>query len=278
MQEKHPLRNPARLAGRDVQEYYVGMFRRVAKRLLPHATREALRRGLIRWLPGSNYSVAYKHESELAFWRNYVAQAGTAPETDYYRQFMMRMGNITAQSFFDGKVCLDIGCGPKGSLTWLTNARAAIGLDPLAESYCEFGIANHRMLYLVSAAEHVPLLSSSVDVVFSMNSLDHVDELKQVCREIRRVLKPGGHFIASLNLDEPRTATEPWTLTEELLHKLLFAGWEKQYYEIRPRLPADGNEYFAPYKYFFEPCPPELMQEKGPKALWCRFQVPVEPA
>jgi SAM-dependent methyltransferase len=212
-----------------------------------------------------------KEAHELEFWQSWVAsRADLCPETDYYRKFMLAMGNLPDASVFEGKICLDIGCGPMGSLTWLTNAKAAIGLDPLAEKYRQFGIDRHEMLYLACGVERIPLPSQYVDVVFSMNSLDHVDNLQAACHEIRRVLKPGGWFIGSLNLYEAPTFTEPWTLTESWLEQNLFAAWQREYYEIRPRLPS--QEPFGPYRYFFEPCPTELLNAAGPKALWCRFR------
>jgi SAM-dependent methyltransferase len=213
-----------------------------------------------------------RYQAELGFWEKWVREHGTAPDTDYYCKFMLDMGNVKDASFFDERICLDIGCGPRGSLTWLPNAKAAIGLDPLSEGYMRLGIVDHQMLYLSSPAERMPFPSRYVDVIFSMNSLDHVEDLPAVCREIRRVLKPGGHFIASLNLDEPATITEPWSLNEELLQRELFHGWEREFYEIRPKV--DSHELFGPYKYFYEPCPSEAFKPGKPRALWCRFCVP----
>ncbi len=217
--------------------------------------------------------VERKHLREMQFWSQWIGEHGQEPETDYYRKFMMAMGDVHDPSFFDGKICLDVGCGPKGSLTWLENARAAIGVDPLAEAYRQFGIDRHRMIYLAAGAERIPLPSRYVDVVFSMNSLDHVDDAPATCAEIRRLLKPGGHFIGSLNLDEPPTRCEPWRLTEEFLEKHLFAGWQRQFYKVRPKFQGDGG-HFGPYKHFFEEPDPELAARPGPKALWCRFRVP----
>jgi len=213
-----------------------------------------------------------KHEAELSFWEGYVSQAGIAAESDYYQRFMLAMGNITNPAFFKDKICLDVGCGPKGSLTWLTDARAAIGVDPLVEEYRRFGIDRHSMLYLACGIEEIPLASDYVDVVFSMNSLDHVDDLPRACTEIRRVLKPGGHFIGSLNLDEPPTPEEPWTLTEPWLAEHLFHGWEREFYAVRPKL--DDPRHFGPYRYFFHPVPEELEDWGGARALWCRFRSP----
>src|SRR6266516_4893953 len=154
--------------------------------LLPRSVRHKVRWILMR----PQQRIAHKHKDELDFWRTWISQNGAEPETDYYRKFMMDMGNVSDLAFFHGKVCLDIGCGPKGSLTWLTNARYAIGLDPLVESYAEFGIRQHAMLYLNARVEQIPLPTAYVDVVFSMNSLDHVDNLSRACSEIRRVLRP----------------------------------------------------------------------------------------
>lgn len=211
-----------------------------------------------------------KKKAELDFWHGWLGTHGTGARSAYYRDFMMRMGGIEDLSFFEGLICLDIGCGPMGSLTWLRGAKAALGLDPLAEEYMQFDVDQHDMIYLKARAEDIPLPSGYVDVVFSMNSLDHVDNLATACLEIRRVLRPGGTFIGSLNLDEPPTPAEPWSLSEDLLATILFAGWERQYYQIRPKL-EDGGD---PYRLFAEEPRPDFATRPGPKALWCRFRVP----
>jgi SAM-dependent methyltransferase len=220
---------------------------------------------------GKKFLIPTKQKAELIFWEQHFLAHGGAPETEYYRKFMMDMGGIEEPSFFNDLICLDIGCGPRGSLTWLANARAVIGIDPLAEQYMRLGIASHHMIYLSSPAERIPLPSLYVDVIFSMNSLDHVDNLVDVCSEIRRVLKPGGFFIGSLNLDEPKTLAEPFPLTEELLERLLFPGWEREFYRIRPK-PKD-NKGNITYRYFYEDCPEEMLKAPGPRALWCRMRV-----
>ena len=126
------------------------------------------------------------------------------------------------------------------------------------------------MIYISAPAEQIPLPSNYVDVVFSMNSLDHVDDVVAACSEIRRILKPGGYFIGSLNLDEPPTLTEPFMLTEEFLERHLFCGWEKEFYKIRPKVDDTGQ---VTYRFFYEDCPSELCEAPGPRALWCRLRV-----
>ena len=238
-------------------------MRILVMRLLPSGLRPLVRGGAARLLP------RVKNQYELNFWDDYNSKAGLEPDTDHYRTFMMRMGDIKDISFFDGKLCLDVGCGPRGSLTWLTNAKAALGLDPLAEAYARYGIHSHGMIYLYAPVERIPLPSRYADVVFSMNSLDHVDNLHKACDEIRRVLKPGGHFIGSLNLNEPASICEPWPLSEDYLAEHLFKGWEREFYKVRPKV--HDND---PYRYFQEDPPSELIATGKTQALWCRVRVP----
>jgi 2-polyprenyl-3-methyl-5-hydroxy-6-metoxy-1,4-benzoquinol methylase len=216
---------------------------------------------------------ASKVRAELEWWQWWIGTHGGGRDNiEYYRSFMMTMGGLSDPHVFAGLICLDIGCGPLGSLEWLVEAgaRAALGLDPLSDAYLQLGIAEHRMTYLRAGAEQIPLATGYVDVVFSMNSLDHVDDPLAACGEIRRVLKPGGWFIGSLNLDEPATDTEPWTLTEDFLARYLFAGWEREHYRVRPKAPELGDEY----RYFTSDSPSDSGPAGRPRALWCRFRVP----
>ena len=243
--------------------------RKLLRRLLPLGARVWLANAYGRLNP------SFRHASEDEFWDRMQAELGSGTDTDYYREFMLKMSNLPDESFFAGKAVVDIGCGPRGSLTWLDNAKAAIGLDTLAERYTRFGTSDHpNMIYLQSPSERMPFPSGSIDVVISMNSLDHVDDLAQTCREIRRVLKPGGHFLGSLNLEEPPTVTEPYTLTESWLRANLLSGWEEEFCLVRPRVPS--NELWGPYKYFLQDAPPpELLNGKHPMAMWCRFRKPI---
>jgi SAM-dependent methyltransferase len=56
---------------------------------------------------------------------------------------------------------------------------------------------NDLPLPLIQApSEALPLPDASVDVVVSFQTIEHVADLRQTLREIRRVLKPGGVFFA----------------------------------------------------------------------------------
>jgi ubiquinone/menaquinone biosynthesis C-methylase UbiE len=88
-------------------------------------------------------------------------------------------------------------------------------------------------------AEEIPLVSESVDVVLSRNSLDHVREPEAVVAEVHRLLRPGGTFILNVDLDHPATATEPHTFTEVRVRQLL-APFEVERETIGER--AHGHE------------------------------------
>jgi len=142
--------------------------------------------------------------------------------------------------FFEGKVVVDIGPGPLG-FPDACGAAVSIGVEPLAERFAAAGllIPDSRAVYLAVGAEEIPLVSESVDVVLSRNSLDHVREPEAVVAEVYRLLRPGGTFILNVDLDHPATATEPHTFTEERVRQLL-APFEVERETIGER--AHGHE------------------------------------
>jgi SAM-dependent methyltransferase len=184
--------------------------------------------------------VAAKHDAELRWWleqwdpvlRGGGFNPGDAPAyldgepvADTYEgrrwqqaraevRRVLREAQIADQTFFDGKVAVDIGPGPLG-FPDACPARISIGVDPLAERYREHGLLleGSNAVYLSVGAESVPLVSGSVDVVVARNSLDHVDDPAGVLAEVQRLLRPGGTLILNFDAGHAPTATEPHVLT-----------------------------------------------------------------
>lgn len=129
-------------------------------------------------------------------------------------------------AFFEGKVVMDIGPGPLG-FPDACGAALSIGIEPLAERFAAAGlmIPGSPAVYLAVGAERIPLVSGTVDVALSRNSLDHVRDPDAVVAEVHRLLRPGGTLILNVDLDHPATATEPHTFTEERVRRLL-TGFE----------------------------------------------------
>lgn len=149
---------------------------------------------------------ADKGDHELDFWRERVAIEGTLTGP-HYRSVMLEQFGL-APDFYAGTSVLDLGCGPRGSLEWC-DAPLRVGLDPLAVRYLELGTATHAMDYVASGGERMPFRAGAFDVVTSMNSLDHVDDLDATIAEIIRVLRPGGTLLLVSEVNHDPSPTEP---------------------------------------------------------------------
>ncbi len=97
---------------------------------------------------------------------------------------------------------LDLGCGTAFYFPILAkHAEQLIGIDvcqPMLDQ-AEHMIATRNLTnckVLRSSAFEIPVDDHSIDVVHSWDFLHHVSDLNQVFSEIRRVLKPGGRYVA----------------------------------------------------------------------------------
>lgn len=186
-----------------------------------------------------------KYKAEMAYWLRRYREEGQTFRNAHFEAIMLAIASEGDHEFIRGKVVADFGCGPRGSLVWAGEALLRIGIDVLADRYVdEFtdSILEHNMVYLKSTERVIPLPSDFVDVMFSMNALDHVRDFPQMCKEIVRVIKPGGLLIASININEPPTAEEPQTLTEDMIRKYLLDFLEVESYKVADKL-SDQDRY-----------------------------------
>ena len=210
-----------------------------------------------------------KHKFELSYWQHYYLENGGRFDYSSYRKKMLGMAEENDSRFLEDKVVADFGCGPRGSLCWVKSAEELIGIDVLADDYVFlFDLSSQSMRYVKSSEMHIPLPSCYVDVLFTMNAIDHVENFEVMCKELLRVLKPGGSFLGSFNLDMPATITEPQTLTEERIKEHLLACLEVQSYRMASPGPPDKGEYY----HFFDNSPPPTT---GPRFLWVRATKPI---
>lgn len=159
-----------------------------------------------------------KYDGEMAYWRRKYRDEGMMFANEHYERRMLSIAQEIDDSFLENKVIADFGCGPRGSLKWAKSPLMKIGIDVLASRYMEeFGetLIQHDMTYVTSTEKYIPLPNESVDCICTINSLDHVNNLEEMSKEILRILKPSGILLASFNLNEPATECEPQTLTEE---------------------------------------------------------------
>lgn len=207
-----------------------------------------------------------KYDSELAFWRSRLEMDHGTFSNVHYEQIMLGMAQETDKEFLRGKIVADFGCGPRGSLSWGDTALLRIGIDVLSDRYADEFTSNtisHNMVYLKSTEKVIPLPSGFVDIMFTLNAIDHVYNFQTMCHEILRVLKPGGAFIGSFNLEEPASVTEPQRLTEKILKETLLGSLEIESYRLSRRGPGKDT-----YALFLNGTPSYTPGEEG--FLWVK--------
>lgn len=182
--------------------------------------------------------VRNKYDGEMAYWRKKYKEEGQKFENEHYERIMLSIAQEKDDTFLKNRVIADFGCGPRGSLKWAKSPIIKIGIDVLASKYMEeFGesLIQHEMMYVTSTEKYIPLPSESADCVCTINSLDHVNNLEEMSKEILRIMKPQGILLASFNLNEPCTECEPQTLTERRLNECLLKYFEIESYRLAYR-------------------------------------------
>ncbi len=161
---------------------------------------------------------------------------------------------------------LDVGCGIGGSSLYLAgkyNASATgITLSPVQatrakQRAAEFGLSD-RVNFQVADALNMPFSDNSFDLIWSLESGEHMPDKVKFLSECYRVLKPGGTMIVVTwchrPLDTPLTSEEQKHLEEIYrVYCLPYVISLPQYEEIARQLPlndlrtADWSTAVAPF-------------------------------
>jgi SAM-dependent methyltransferase len=101
-------------------------------------------------------------------------------------------------SRFPSRRVLEIGCG-EGTLLAAIQAedKAAIDLSPAAINAARSKTVGQ---FSVALAEALPFEDERFDLIVSIGVMEHFLDERRAFQEIRRVLKPGGHFVSLIHV------------------------------------------------------------------------------
>jgi len=134
-------------------------------------------------------------------------------------------------------VLLDLGCGSeipfyffakKNKITF----KKYIGIDPLIQKNLIDHLNKKKDIFLLrrKAVKKIPLPSSTVDFIGTFSFLEHIENPKDIIKELLRILKPGGKIIL----------TTPTPKAKKILEFLSF-----KLKLISPREIAEHKNYFT---------------------------------
>lgn len=100
------------------------------------------------------------------------------------------------QGFLPGGLTVDVGCGVGDMVDFFARFGPAIGFDPELNAVLE-GQRRGRTL-AVATAESIPVDDGSASLVLALDVLEHIEDDIGAVREIFRLCRPGGLFVASV--------------------------------------------------------------------------------
>ncbi len=122
---------------------------------------------------------------------------------------------------------LDIGFGTGFPLTEIAlrlgESSTVYGIDPWTDAIKRVNkkIEYYRLTNIKifeGVAESIPLMDKSVDLIVSNNGINNVNDINQVVLECSRIIKSGGQFVQTMNLD--KTMFEFYGQLEKVLSDL----------------------------------------------------------
>lgn len=159
----------------------------------------------------------------------YAPQNLWVDPTNVYDKHMMELRRKLLFKFAIGKDVLDLCCGSGTYLIpVLDRIRTAVGVDFSSNMLKGFRevLGNDipaNLTLIESDAASLPLADCSIDFIFSFASLYYVPEIKNVLKEISRVLRPDG--IVAIELGNLYSLN---TLISSSAHEE--SGWAKSYH------------------------------------------------
>jgi SAM-dependent methyltransferase len=123
----------------------------------------------------------------------------------YAEQFTSDFGHFTAllppRQWLRDRIILDLGSGLGQYSKRLAEhgARRVVSLEYQSDKAAWHAWRNWNASAVCGSAEELPFASTTFDTVFSHTVFEHIADVRSALSEVRRVLKPGGQAIISVN-------------------------------------------------------------------------------
>jgi SAM-dependent methyltransferase len=117
------------------------------------------------------------------------------------------LARLTEIQFKPEGLYVDVGCGPNPVVAFVPHGRR-VGIDPLMPFYREnFTLPPDFEPYEGTIEQLEPIQDGEADVIFSMNNIDHIQDLPKAAKTLRRKLKDDGFLVITVNVvGNPLTA------------------------------------------------------------------------
>jgi len=138
---------------------------------------------------------------EKKWWKNYLGNRDPIEydqwKRNYWLGFLDKISNWVKLS--PGESYIDMGCGPAGIFMVLPGKVTAV--DPLLESYKNqlpyFNPVNFENVFFQSARVEDYIGVEQYDIVFSLNVINHVTDIKKATGTLYNYCKTGGKLVLS---------------------------------------------------------------------------------
>lgn len=141
---------------------------------------------------------------ELRWWKKYLKQKDTTQyieyKTNYWKEFLKHIKEIDINS--NGLDILDIGCGPAGVFMVFNNSKVD-AVDPLIDKYeaelKHFSISKYPNVNFITKAFEDFESKNKYDLVFCLNTINHVINIDSTHHKIISMLKPNSMLLESVD-------------------------------------------------------------------------------
>ena len=143
------------------------------------------------------------------------------PSSSYYKKLPIIKQNVP-----DGSLTLDVGCGPYDGLCDFAGEN--FFLDDIIDFYIEELDAEYSGTPVHAKVEVMPFRENTFDFIYSINMIDHVDDMPEALAEMHRVLKIDGIiYMQSYYNSHPLLPSEPGVFDAYFLNTYV-----KKYFNI----------------------------------------------